>query len=589
MSIVTRRLPAITCPSCKNDHAQAILQQHHYICPVCGAYLQVPAHARIALLADPNSFRELNRGLVSLDPLGFADQYSYRQRLLTAQQTTGLREAVVVGEARILGAPVVLVIFDFGFMGGSMGSVAGEKVADAFEYATRRRYPVVSVVASGGARMQEGMLSLMQMAKTAAAQAAHDRAGLAYISLFTNPTFGGVAASFASLGDVILAEPGARVGFAGPRVLEKTLGVTLPPNSHSVEDLFRAGMVDLIIERPQQRTAIAYLIARLGSIASAPRSTSRRTPRRRARRLRANPSATAWAQVQLARHPSRPTSVDYITRLFNPFVELHGDRHFGDDPAIICGVGDFDGQPLAIIAQERGRTEEERQQRRRGMPYPEGYRKAYRVMHLAAKFRLPLLTLIDTPGAYPGLDAEQRGLAQALAKNLQAMAGLPIPIVTVVIGEGGSGGALSLAVADRVLMLEHAVYSVIAPEGAATILWGDPEQAQQVAEALKITAEDLRELGVIDGIIPEPPSGAHLDQELAARHVHHALTEAFRDLRGISPATLVRTRYRRYRHIGKVGVYWREMVRTEMHEVFEAIERRLPRSRRRISRGPSSK
>jgi len=563
-----------------------LLEQHQYVCPTCATYLQVSAHARVALLADPGTFRELNRGLVSVDPLGFADQYSYRQRLLTAQQTTGLREAVIVGEARILGTPVVLVIFDFAFMGGTMGSVAGEKVADAFEYAMRRKYPVVSVVASGGARMQEGMLSLMQMAKTAAAQAAHDRAGLAYVSLLANPTFGGVAASFASLGDVILAEPGARVGFVGPRVIEKTLGVTLPPNSHSVEDLFRAGMVDLIVERPQQRPAIAYLIARLRSVAPGSSSSQRTPPRRRTRRLPGTPSATAWERVQLARHPSRPTGVDYITRLFNPFIELHGDRHFGDDPAIVCGVGDFDGKPLVVIALERGRTEEERRYRRRGMAYPEGYRKAHRIMHLAAKFRLPLLTLVDTPGAYPGLDAEQRGLAQALARNLQAMAGLPIPIVSVVIGEGGSGGALSLAVADRVLMLEHAVYSVIAPEGAATILWGDPEQARQVAEALKITAEDLRGLGVIDGIIREPPGGAHLDKDAAARHLQAALVEAFKDLRGIPPATLVRARYQRYRHIGPVGTYWRERVRTEMHEVLDAIERRFARARRKERRHP---
>ncbi len=574
-----RSLPRVQCPSCKSDHPQALLQEHYYICPVCGTHLHVPARVRIALLADPRSFKELNPGLVSLDPLGFADQYSYGQRLKAAQQHTGLREAVVVGEARILGTPVVLVVFDFAFMGGTMGSVVGEKVADAFEYAMRHRRPLVSVAASGGARMQEGMLSLMQMAKTAAAQAAHDRAGLAYISLLANPTFGGVAASFASLGDVILAEPGARVGFVGPRVLEKTLAVTLPPNSQSVEDLFRAGMVDLIVERPQQRAAIAYLIAHLSSTTRGPKVPRRRSRRRERVRARTAPTATVWEHVQLARHPSRPTAVDYITRLFSHFIELHGDRLFGDDPAIICGVGDFGDQPLVVIAQERGRTDDERRLRRRGMPYPEGYRKAHRVMHLAAKFRLPILTLIDTPGAYPGLDAEQRGLAQALARNLQTMAGLPTPIVSVVIGEGGSGGALSLAVADRVLMLEHAIYSVISPEGAATILWGDPEQARRVAEALKITAPDLLRLHVIDGIIPEPPGGAHLAPELAAQHLRDAVRDAFQDLFGTPPATLVQTRYRKYRHIGRVGVHWRQMVRTEVHDVLAAIEHRLARPR----------
>jgi len=480
----------------------------------------------------------------------------------------------------------VLVVFDFAFMGGTMGSVVGEKVADAFEYATRHRRPVVSVVASGGARMQEGMLSLMQMAKTAAAAGAHHQAGLAYISILTHPTFGGVAASFASLGDVIIGEPGAQVGFVGPRVIEKTLGTALPPNSHSVEGLFRAGMVDHIVPRPDQRTAIAYLIAHLSVPGHLPR-ISRRRQRRRGRQTRLAASTTVWEQVQLARHPSRPTTVDYITRLCEHFVELHGDRHFGDDPAIVCGLGDIGNESVVIIGHERGRTDDERQFRRRGMAYPEGYRKALRVMHLAAKFHLPILTLIDTPGAYPGLDAEQRGLAQALAQNLQAMAGLPTPIVSVVIGEGGSGGALSLAMGDRVLMLEHAIYSVISPEGASTILWGEPDFAQRVAEALKITAADLLRLRVIDTIIPEPSGGAHVDPDLAAQHLKTAVQDALRDLRGIAPTVLTTRRYQRYRHIGQIGVYWREAMRTEMHEVLEAIERRLSRPRARRTTEPA--
>lgn len=565
----------VQCPSCKREHPQASLQAAHYVCPACGTYIRVPARDRIALLADPKSFRELDRGMVSLDPLGFADQYSYRERVVSAQRATGLREAVLVGEARILDTPVVLVVFDFAFMGGSMGSVVGEKVAHAFEYATRHRRPVVSVVASGGARMQEGMLSLMQMAKTAAARGAHHRAGLAYISVLTHPTFGGVAASFASLGDVIIGEPGAQVGFAGPRVIEKTLGTPLPLNSHSVEGLFRAGMVDQIIARADQRTAIAYLIAHL----SVSEHRARPSRRRRRRQVRLAPQTTVWERVQLARHPSRPTTVDYITRLCGHFVELHGDRHFGDDPAIVCGIGDIGNESVIIVGQERGRTEEERQFRRRGMAYPEGYRKALRMMGLAAKFHLPLLTLIDTPGAYPGLDAEQRGLAHALAENLQAMATLPTPIVSVVIGEGGSGGALSLAVGDRVLMLEHAIYSVISPEGASTILWGEPDFAQRVAEALKITAADLQRLHVIDTIIPEPPGGAHTDPELAAQHLKTAVLDALSALRGTAPARLTARRYDRYRHMGQVGVYWREAMRTEMHEVLEAIERRLSRPR----------
>ncbi len=566
----------VNCPACGGRHPTEALAQHLYICPACGVHLYMPARARIALLADPKSFKERDRGLVSVDPLRFTDRRTYRERLLEAQRSTGLREAVVIGGARIEANPVVLVVFDFAFMAGTMGSVVGEKIADAFEYATRRRIPLISIAASGGARMQEGMLSLMQMAKTAAAQAAHARAGLAHISVLTNPTFGGVTASFASLGDVIIAEPGAQVGFVGPQVIEMTLGTTLPPDSHRAETLLRAGMIDLIVPRPQLRTTVAYLVDHLKQRGTRSRGSARLIPKWPTPPS-GRPSPQGWQAVQLARHVDRPTAVDYITRLFTRFIEFHGDRYFGDDPAIICGIGDLEERAVMVVAQERGRTVEEQAHHRRGMAYPEGYRKALRVMQLAAKFHLPLLTLVDTPGAALGVEAEQRGIAHAIARNLQTMAGLATPVVSVVIGEGGSGGALSLAVADRVLMLEHAIYSVMSPEGAAAILWRDPDEAARVADALKITAGDLLRLGVIDGIVPEPPGGAHLDPDLAARLLHDALLHTLAELRPTSPAVLVQRRYRKYRHIGRVGVYWREVARTEIHELLEALEKRILR------------
>ena len=564
------------CSNCKAELSPQALSEALYVCPRCGTYLQMPARQRIAMLADPRRFKEMDRGLVSVDPLRFTDQRSYRDRLVEARRRTGLREAVVIGEARLEGNPVVLVVFDFDFMGGTMGSVVGEKVADAFEHAARRRWPVLSAVASGGARMQEGMLSLMQMAKTAAARAAHDRAGLAHIVVLTDPTFGGVAASFASLGDILIAEPGAEIGFVGPRVIDMTLHEPQPPDSHRAESLFRAGMVDLVIGRPQLRATVAFLVGHL----SRPSARRRRLGSRRAGGIRQTPVSSPpapWDTVQLARHAGRPTSLDYITRLFTRLVELHGDRQFGDDPAIVGVLGELRGRTVVVVGQERGRTDEEQAQRRHGRPFPEGYRKALRLMQLAAKFGLPVVTLIDTPGAYPGYQAEQRGIAPALAHNLQAMVSLPTPIVSVVIGEGGSGGALALGVADRVLMLQHAIYSVISPEGAAAILFRDAARAQQVAEALKITADDLLRLGVIDGIVTEPEGGAHVDADLAARRLGDALDATLRDLAGTGITALLRHRYEKYRHIGKVGVYWRQVVRREMQELLDKLEQHLPR------------
>jgi acetyl-CoA carboxylase carboxyl transferase alpha subunit/acetyl-CoA carboxylase carboxyl transferase beta subunit len=561
----------IACPSCGLEHPVQALEERLYVCAGCGRNLAMPSPARIRMLADPRSFRELDRRLISVDPLQFMDRKPYRARLIEARRQTGLREAVTTGLCRIGGLPVVLAVFDFEFLGGTMGSVVGEKVANAFQHATRRRIPLVSVAASGGARMQEGMLSLMQMAKVAAAAARHDRCGLPFISILTDPTFGGVTASFASLGDVILAEPGAQIGFVGPRVIEQTTGTALPPDSHRAETLFRHGLVDLIVPRERLRATVSYLVGHLGRTAAPHPRASRPTPPARGRGL------PAWEEVQLARHVARPTAFDYIIGMTAHFVELHGDRQGGDDPAVIGGLAELDGQTIMIVGQERGGTPEEQAARHRGMAGPAGYRKALRLARLAAKFHIPVVTLVDTPGADPSYEAERGGIALALAENLAVMAGLPTPIVAVIIGEGGSGGALAMGVGDRVFMLEHAIYSVISPEGAAAILYRDVTQAETLSSALKITAYDLRRLGVIDEIIPEPPGGAHLDHTAAAAAVAGHVTAALRALRRVPVPRLLDRRYEKYRHIGRTGVYWREVVRGEMQEALDMLARRFPR------------
>jgi acetyl-CoA carboxylase carboxyl transferase subunit alpha len=259
---------------------------------------------------------------------------------------------------------------------------------------------------------------------------------------------------------------------------------------------------------------------------------------------------TAWQRVQLARHPRRPYTLDLIPLLTEDFVELHGDRLFGDDHAIVGGLARLEGRPIVVVGHQKGRDTEEKLRRNFGMPHPEGYRKALRLMELAERFRKPILTLVDTPGAYPGVGAEERGQAEAIARNLRAMAGLETPIITVVTGEGGSGGALALAVADRVLMLEHAVYSVISPEGCAAILWEDAGRAKDAAEVLRITAPDLLKLGVIDGVIPEPPGGAHRNWQAAARAIQRAVAAALAELVPLSPGELVQQRYGKFRRMG---------------------------------------
>jgi acetyl-CoA carboxylase carboxyl transferase subunit alpha len=258
----------------------------------------------------------------------------------------------------------------------------------------------------------------------------------------------------------------------------------------------------------------------------------------------------AWQRVQLARHPKRPHSLDYIQRLFTDFQEIHGDRSFGDDAAIVAGLAHFDNHPVTIVAEQKGRDTKQRFFRNFGMPKPEGYRKALRVMQLSSKFGRPIITFLDTPGAYPGIDAEERGQAEAIARNLREMARLSVPVIVVCIGEGGSGGALALGVGNTVFMLENAVYSVISPESCAAIIYRDSGKAEQAAEALRLTAEDLERLGLIDGIIPEPPGGAHEDWDRAAELLRTHLRSGLRDLARMDANEIIAHRYAKFRRMG---------------------------------------
>ncbi len=526
-------LPVHTCRKCSLEIDEAAFAAELRVCGGCGHHSPLTALEWIDHLSDRGSFREIGKRLYSSDPLDFSVSGPYRQRLREAERRTGMQEAALAGEAQLDGRPLVLVSLEFDFLGGTMGSVVGEKVARAFEVATRRKRPVVSIIASGGARIQEGMLALMQMAKTAMAVAAHHEARLPYISVLTNPSFGGTFASFGSLGDILIGEPGAQIGFVGARVVEGTIAEKIPKAQRRAEALLERGMIDMIVERPLLRNRLAVLVSQL----AAPRTNAWATMQ-----LAPTPKATRTPSevIELARTPSRPRAAAYVERVFQAFSPLHGDRCYGDDPAIAGGIADLQGHPVVVIAQW-GEM----------MPMPEGYRKAQRLMRLAAKCSLPVVTLVDTRGAFPGLEAERRGIAQAIGESLGTLARLPVPIVNIVIGEGGSGGALALGLADVILMQENAIYSVIAPEGAAAILLHDAARTDELLPALKLRAHDLLELGVIDDIVPEPPGGAHRDPDAAARQVLERTIHHLAHLSALKPKRLLRRRAERFRAIGK--------------------------------------
>jgi len=535
----------VACPQCGADLETQPDFRRYRVCGRCGHHFRISARQRLGLLLDPGSFRETDRWLASADPLRFTDRVSYHERLWAAQRRTGLTEAVITGTGTIDGQPVVVAVMEFEFLGGSMGSVVGEKVARAFERALRRKQPAVTVAASGGARMQEGMLSLMQMAKTAAAARRLHQARIPYISVLTDPTTGGVLASFASLGDVLVAEPGALIGFSGPRVIEQTMGQKLPPEAQRAEFLLAHGQLDLVVPRPRLRATLAELL-RLLTARAGFTPAARRWAEEPANKGDAD---SAWEVVQRARDVRRPTARIFIEHLLSTFIELHGDRLYADDPAVVAGVGEFAGRAVAVIGQERtGRD---------GRAMPEGYRKARRVMALAGKFGLPLITLVDTPGAYPGLESEERGLAGAIAECLATLSELPVPTVAVVIGEGASGGALALALADRIIMLENATFEVIAPEGAAAILYRDAARAAEVAEALRLTARDLKELGLIDRVVSEPEGGAHVDPAATARELRSAVLAELSELERQPVGRLLKARYEKFRRVGQYESYLR--------------------------------
>lgn len=538
----------VKCPSCRRIIDEARLRENLEVCPRCGKHHRVSGRLRLQMTVDTGSFEEWDAELAPTDFLSFP---GYADKLKGAQRTSGELDAVVCGRAKIGGNAAAIFCMNADFMMGSMGSVVGEKICRTFERAQEKGLPVVGFTVSGGARMQEGVTSLMQMAKISAAVRRHSEAGGLYIAVLTDPTTGGVTASFAMEGDIILAEPDALVAFAGPRVIEQNMHQRLPKGFQRAEFLLEHGFCDAIVPRGEMALTIGELLSlHTGRIPKpgAPHEivhTGRLPKRARVRRDAAVPS-DALDIVKATRSADRATASEILRLSLDGFVELHGDRAFGDDAAIVAGIGWMGSLVLTVIAVERGTTTKERVHRNFGMAHPEGYRKARRLMRQAEKFKRPVLCLVDTSGAYCGIGAEERGQGEAIAQNLMEMSSLATPSVAVVTGEGGSGGALALSVADRVYMLRSSAFSVVSPEACASIIWKDAKRAGDAAEALKLTAPDLLELGLIDGVIDDT-GAAHAE---IAQAVSAEVERTFMELGQLDTSDLVERRYSKYRAMG---------------------------------------
>ena len=484
----------IKCTKCGKLIYRKELEKNKFICMKCGKYFRMPSENRILDIIDEGSFVELFTDVLDKNPIDFPG-YSEKKEII--KKETNLEEAVITGKASIGHIEVMLGVCDTRYLMGSMGYIVGEKITKLFENATKAQLPVIMINCSGGARMQEGIISLMQMAKTVDSVKQHSDAGLLYISVLTDPTTGGVAASFAMLGDVILAEPNSLIGFAGPRVIEQTTKQKLPVGFQTSEFLYEHGFLDMIVIRRELKERIYEILK------------AHQKPKVIERKRKTISACTfcdykdSWKKVQLSRKIDRPTTVDYITHVFERFIEFHGDGETGEDQAIIGGIAFLDNIPVTVIGHQKGKTTEERIIRNFGMAHPEGYRKAIRLMKEAEKFRRPIITFIDTPGAACGVEAEKRGEASAIAKCIYEMFNLKVPILSILIGEGGSGGALGLAVANEVWAMENSTYSILSPEGFASILWKNENRAKEAANLMKMTAKDLLDLGVIEKILPE--------------------------------------------------------------------------------------
>lgn len=538
--------PPAHCPRCNAMLPASTRMWRMRVCPSCNLHLRLPARDRIATLIDDGSFQETAEEHASTDPLEFHDDRPYAARLKHQQASHHQNDAIVTGSAKIGGIRITIAVLDFTFMGGSMGLVVGEKIAAAAEEAVAAERPLITIVASGGARMQEGMFALWQMARTGAAIKKLRATGIPYISVLTDPTTGGVFASFASLGDIILAEPEALIGFAGPRVVEAVIGAPMPEGSHNAEYLLQHGHIDAIVSRPALRNTVLRILS-IWSDASKLDDQAVRTHAP----WQADPETSLpdpWTLTTEVRGSERPSSHAYIQRIVTDFLPLAGDRAAGDDPSVIAGICRISEMPVMVIGLDRGfdRFPDDAPLR----PRPQGFRKAHRLMTLAARWRLPVVLLVDTPGAWPGIDSEEQGLASAIAQNLALLSDLPTPTISVTIGEGGSGGALALAVADRMLIQERAIFSVIAPEGAAAILYHDPDRAPELAASLKLTGRDLLRFGMVDGIIREPERGAATDVDLAAQLLERAITANLDELRRYDTRNLLNRRYERIRNLG---------------------------------------
>ena len=568
------------CLFCEEPISDSPSYLTYRVCPFCRFHYTVTARERIELLVDKETFKETYKYVKTVEPLSFSRRNRYRKFLDQDQNRTGLTEAAVTGKCRIGDVETMLIVLDFGFMGGTMGSVVGEKVSMAFENASRRGIPAVAVVSGGGVRIQEGVLSLMQMAKTVTAANRLRDGEVPFIVVLANPSTGQAYASFANLADVILAEPGSLIGLSPLRTLREVSKTPLPLDAHTAEAHVGHGLLDNVVDRENLQPRIASILQIL--------TAQKHAKSNHKNLLKSEPEecdeVEPWEAMTAARNSERPQASSYFRSILDPFIELRGDRLNSDDRSVITGIGFMDGLAVAVIGQQR-RTLDEGE---RYHVFPDGLRKAQRLIDLASRFKLPLVTLIDTQGADPGLEAEEQGIGNAIARTLSSMLTVPTPMVSVVIGEGGSEGALALGLSDRILMQQFAIYSPISVNHTLGAAHHDHMLDREAAEALMLTAHDCLELGIADEVVPEPDGGSHVDPHEASAVLQTAILTNIFQLSKMSEGKLLKRRYKKFRRMGEGSGHSQEAMNREVNLLMSITSGDEPPerpSRKRRKRG----
>ena len=552
------------CFSCNKDIEKSAKFKIYKICSEkdCNFHFHISAKERINLIIDSGSFKEINKNLSSnFEQIAQEELENYDEKIKSDQFRTGLDEAAVTGTAKVNGKQITVIALDFGFLGGSMGLIVGEKIALAYELAAKKQFPVITIINSGGTRVQEGVISLMQMSKTVSAANLLKNSNIPMISILCNPSTGQVMSSFATLSDIIIGEPGAKIGYSSYRKL-RNKNPDESKDQYTSEDFLKRGFVDLVINREDLKYQISTLIDILKPKYS---YKSKKIKITKNKNLKFN---NALESLKISRNIDRPKASIYINNIFSDFIELHGDRINDDDDSVIIGLGKILNEPFILIAQERKiitKSNNNVVRNYKNKIIPSGFRKANRALKLAEKFKIPCLCLVDAVYPELSLKSEYSGLAFSISELISTKLNLETPILSVIIGEGGSETALAFSIADSIMMQKNSIFTPLSPEEAAKIKLGDSRKVKEISNIMKFTSEDCLKLGIIDRVIDEPSEGSHQNYLESSKLLQEGIIEELSLIRNVYPKTLAKRRSNKFRKMGEYSQKYKTDLRTEIN------------------------